>query len=183
MKLFLASILLFFQLPATTPEKALNGELPERSAHFAYVDREFIFTVEIVKPGVPLFNFVSMVQEKRRLSANDIRLTLENRSVPSKLFVVDTANPKRPMKLISLTINPRSSFGVRLEGDFGNSKEVYGAIVRIDGEDFRLAPLTSLDFENLVSKVNRLNLGSPDFRDDWRVLRLEVLGSRTLARR
>jgi len=31
--------------------------------------------------------------------------------------------------------------------------------------------------------VNRLNLASPDFSDDWRVLKLELLGSRSPARK
>jgi hypothetical protein len=50
-------------------------------------------------------------------------------------------------------------------------------------EDLKLAPLTSFDFEFLAARINRLNLGSPDFSEDWRVLRLEKLGSRSPARR
>jgi hypothetical protein len=43
--------------------------------------------------------------------------------------------------------------------------------------------LTSFDFENLALKINRLNLDSPDFTDDWRVLKLEIMGSRESAKR
>ena len=50
--------------------------------------------------------------------------------------------------------------------------------VRCGPDDFFLAPLSSFDFENLALKVNRLNLGSPDLRDDWRVLKLEPIGTR-----
>jgi hypothetical protein len=97
--------------------------------------------------------------------------------------MVDTGNPKEPLIVPSLTVRPRSSFGVRLQGDFEGVKEVDGAAVQLGGEDFKLVPLTSFDFENLALKINRLNLDSPDFTDDWRVLKLESLGSREAVKR
>jgi hypothetical protein len=65
-----------------------------------------------------------------------------------------------------------------LQGDFGDERELLGVTIRVGEEDFRLVPLASFDFENLSLKVNRLNLDSPDFRDDWRVLKLEMIGTR-----
>jgi hypothetical protein len=155
----------------------------ERSAYFAFVDRDFMFTVELVRPGVPLLNFVSTVDKAYPLHANQVRLTLDTRKVPAKFFMVDTGNPKEPLIVPSLTVRPRSSFGVRLQGDFEGVKEVDGAAVQLGGEDFKLVPLTSFDFENLALKINRLNLDSPDFTDDWRVLKLESLGSREAVKR
>lgn len=165
------------ETPSTT-----NPSL-ERSAYFAYVGYDYIFTIEIVKPGVPLFNFVSMMDQEVKLPAKNVRLSLANRTAPGKLFAVEPGDFQQPLKLISLTIRARSSFGVRLEGDFADVPELNGAIIRIENEDFHLVPLTKFDFESLVLKVNRLNLGSPDFREDWRVLHLEELGTRTRARR
>jgi hypothetical protein len=110
-------------------------------------------------------------------------LTLDNHQSTGTVFVVDTSDPKEPMRTSSLRIRPRSSFGVRLDGDFGKAKEISGATIRMDGEEFRLALLSSLGFESLVLKINRINLGSPDFRDDWRALNLERLGTRTSVRR
>ena len=155
----------------------------EKSAYFAYASYDYIFTIEIVKPGVPLFNFVSMMDQEIKLPAKNVRLSLENRTAPSKMFAVEPGDFQQPMKVIALTIHPRSSFGVRLEGDFANVTELNGATIRIENEDFHLVPLRSFDFESLVLKVNRLNLGSPDIREDWRVLHLEAMGSRTRARR
>lgn len=151
---------------------------PEKSAYLAFVDREFIFTVEVVKPGVPLFNFISMSDKDYNLLAKDVRLTLENRKVPGKIFMVDTGDPKEPMTVASVHMRPRSSFGARLQGDFGAEKELLGAVVRVGDQDMKLVPVTGFDFENLALKVNRLNLGSPDFTDDWRVLKLEAIGTR-----
>jgi hypothetical protein len=150
-----------------------------KSAFFAYADRDYIFTIEVVKPGVPLLNFVSMTDADISLPAKNIRLALENRKVAGKVFAIEAGDFQQPMVITALTIHPRSSFGVRINGDFGDAQELFGAAIRLGAEDFKLVPLTKFDFESLVLKVNRLNLGSPDFSEDWRVLRLEPLGSRS----
>jgi hypothetical protein len=155
----------------------------EKSADFAFVDHDYIFTIEVVKPGIPLLNFVSMSDDEARIYAKDIRLTLANRKVNAKLLSIETGEFQRPMSVASLTIHPRSSFGVRIDGDFGDVRQLYGATIRLGDEDLQLAPLSSFEFEVLVAKVNRLNLGSPNFNEDWRVLKLEPLGSRSVARK
>jgi hypothetical protein len=163
--------------------KPQGGEALEKSAYFAFVDRDFIFTFEMVSPGVPILNFVSMIDEQRVLSAKLVRLTLENRKAPAQAFLVDTGDPKEPITIASVTMRPRSSFGMRIKGEFGAEKEVLGVTVRVGEEDFKFEPLTSLAFENLVIKINRINLNSPNFRDDWEAVKLEVLGDRMRAPR
>lgn len=178
--------LLLLQIPQQVPIEPpmqVGSEGIETSSYFAFVDRDFIFTLEIIDEGVPIINFVSMVDEEYFLRAENVRLILEYRKVPGKYFLVDTANPKEPVIVPSLRFRPRSAFGVRLAGEFGGIREVSGVTVGLGLEDFKLAPLSSFDFEKLVLKVNRINLGSPNFRDDWRVLELETLGSRERLRR
>ncbi len=85
------SLLLWFsfigQLPADISSTVPPGNRPlEKSAWFAFVDRDYIFTVEIVKPGVPLLNFVSMTDEDAKLQAKNVRFTLENRKAAAKAF-------------------------------------------------------------------------------------------------
>jgi len=171
------------QLPAKSAAQAPADSRLEKRSFFAFVDRDYIFTLEVVKPGVPLLNFVSMADEDMRLQAKNVRLDLENRKAPAKVFAIETGDFRQPMVVSSLTIHPRSSFGVRIDGDFGNGKELSGVTIRLGSEDLKLAPLTSFAFESLVLKVNSINLGSPDFSDDWRVLGLEVLGSRSPAKK
>ena len=169
------------QVPSGTP----NAEKQplKKSAYFAFVDRDYIFTIEVVKPGIPILNFVSMTDQDVRLSAKNVRLTLGNRKAPVTLFAIESGEFQRPMVVTSMTIHPRSSFGFRLEGNFGRTEELYGVTIQLGTEDLILDPLLSFDFEGLVLKVNSLNLGSPDFSQDWRVLKLERLGSRVPARR
>jgi hypothetical protein len=183
-----ACLIAWFAFSAQLPEQiqvpSFNQSQPlEKSAYCAFVDREFIFTIEIVKPGVPLFNFVSMADEEHRLIAENIRLALGNRKSAVRVFAIETSEFQHPMSLVSLTMHPRSSFGFRLDGNFGNATEIFGANIRLGEEEFQLVPLTRFDFELLVKKVNRINLGSPDFSGDWRVLNLETLGSRSRTRR
>jgi hypothetical protein len=166
------------QIQAASPNRT-----PEKSAYFAYADRDFIFTIEMVKPGVPLLNFVSMMERDASLPAKNVRILLENRKAAAKLFAVEAGSFQQPVSILTLTIHPRSSFGVRVEGDFGKATEIYGAVIRIGNEDFNLVPLASFDFESLVLRVNRINLGSPDFNEDWQVLQIKHLGTRTSSRR
>jgi len=170
----LCSLLVWLLTQATQPL--------EKSSYFAFVDRDFIFTVEVVRPGVPLLNFVSMTDQDVSLAARNVRLTVDNRRESARLLVVETGDVKQPMSVPSMPIHPRSSFGVRLEGDFGNARQLYGATIRLGGEELKLEPMTNIDFENLVLKINRLNLGSPDFSDDMRVLNLVKMGERSARR-
>jgi hypothetical protein len=180
--LLMFSLLGLFSPPQAEMRPAEKKPL-EKSPYFAFVDRDYIFTVEVVKPGIPLLNFVSMTEQDIRLSAKNIRLALGNRKAPVNLLAVETGPLQKSMVVPSMTIHPRSSFGVRLDGNFGKAEELYGVFIRLGAEDLTLAPLTSFQFESLVLKVNSINLGSPDFREDWQVLRLEVLGSRSFTRR
>jgi len=178
--LILGSLLL--QFPQQAAVQTVQEKI-EKSSYFAFVDRDLIFTLEIIDEGVPIINFVSMVDEENLLRAEHVRLTLENRKVPGKFFLVDTGDPKEPVIIPSLRIKPRSAFGVRIQGDFGDAREVLGVTVGLGLVDFKLVPMSSFDFEKLVLKVNGINLGSPNFREDWRVLKLETMGSRKRLRR
>jgi hypothetical protein len=168
--------------PAQQAPKPEDAQ-PEKSSYLAFVDRDYMFTVEIVKPGVPLLNFVCMTDTEHSLQAKDIRLTLESRKVPARFFLVDTGDPKEPITTPSLKMKPHSSFGVSLRGDFGQEKDILGATITVGSEDLKLVPLTSFQFENLALKINRINLGSPDFSDDWQVLKFETIGTRGRNRR
>jgi hypothetical protein len=176
----LLCVSIFGQQPAGTPDKLQTGNRPpDKSAYFAFVDRDYIFTLEIVNPGVPLLNFVSMTEDDMKLEAKNIRLIMENRKAAGKVFEIETGDVSEPLATALLTIHPRSSFGARLIGDFESIKEVNGVNIQFGEEDLKLAPMTSFDFEVLVLKVDRINLGSPDFSQDWQSLRLDKLGSRS----
>jgi hypothetical protein len=124
-----------------------------------------------------------MVDREERLRANNIRLALGNRQTTPDIFHIEAGPNQQPFKVTFLRIRPRSSFGFRLEGNFEKTEELHGVEINFENESFKLEPLSKFDFETLVLKVNRLNLGSPDFADDFRVLKLNSLGNRSTKRR
>jgi hypothetical protein len=178
----LFAFLLCCQLPASGFQ-ADEAEGLEKSAYFAYVDRDYIFTIEVVSPGTPLLNFVSMTDREDNLQAKNITLSFGNRQAAVKLFSIEADRYQQPLVVSSIRMHPRSSFGFGLEGSFGKAEELYGAEIKLREEIFKLVPLSKFDFETLVLKVNRLNLRSPDFRDDFRVLDLKLMGQRSSQRR
>jgi hypothetical protein len=188
MTLHSVAFLIFMAVQVAPPPKpaqqppALDEAPPEKSSYLAFIDHDYMFTIEVVKAGLPLLNFVSMSDTERSLQAKDVRLTLDTRKVPARFFVVDTGDPKQPITTPSLKMRPRSSFGVALKGDFGEEKEFPGATITVGSEDLRLVPLNAFQFENLALKINRINLGSPDFSEDWSVLRFERIGTRSRIR-
>ncbi|MEJ2109227.1 MAG: hypothetical protein P8Z37_04795 [Acidobacteriota bacterium] len=155
----------------------------EKSAYFAYVGREYIFTIEVVEPGALILNFVSMSDREEKLLAKNIRLFLGNRYASVKLFSIEVDRHQPPLLVSSSRMHPRSSFGFRLEGSLEGVTELYEAEIKLENDKYQLVPLSKFDFETLVRKVNRINLGSPDFRDDFRVLNLELQGTRSSLRR
>ena len=176
-------IILLFQAPPRLTKPTQETEPLSKSAYFAFVDRDLIFTLEVIKEGVPILNFVSMTDEQHVLYAKLIRLRMENRNIPSQFLMIDTSNPREPILVPSIKIKPRSSFGSRLKGKFADMGELEGVTIGLEREDLTLDPLSSFEFESLATKVNRINLDSPNFRDDWRVLKLERMGSRKIIRR
>lgn len=180
--MFRAIILLVTLLSHTVPTTGNDGNAmnePEKSAFFVYVGLEYIYTVEIVKPGIPLLNFVSMSDRKETLRAKNVRLKVGNRYEVVGQFVIEGDRYQEPMSVSSISMHPRSSFGFRLQGDFENSEEVSGVEITQGDALFRLVPLSKFDFETLVRRINRLNLDSPDFREDYRVLGLDLLDGRS----
>lgn len=136
------------QAAADTPEKAPQvNRTPVKSAYFAFVDRDFIFTIEVVKPGIPLLNFISMTDRDAKLQAKNIRLTLENRKIAAKVFAVETGGLSQPIPTAVLTIRPRSYFGVRLSGDFEPFREILGATIRMGSEELSWPP-----FQTMISR-------------------------------
>jgi hypothetical protein len=83
----LFAFLLCCQLPASGFQ-ADEAEGLEKSAYFAYVDRDYIFTIEVVSPGTPLLNFVSMTDREDNLQAKNITLSFGNRQAAVKLFSI-----------------------------------------------------------------------------------------------
>jgi hypothetical protein len=177
--LFLIELLYLIQPVLLPPQK----ESVAQSAYLAFVDRDFMFTVEVVSPGVPILNFVCLdIDGEPHLMAKQVRLLMDGRKIPAAFFLIDTGDPKQPVLAPSLKMKPRSSFGVRLKGEYAGAREFQGAFITVGNEEFKLNPIPNFNFESLVKQINAINLESPDFSEDWQVLHLSVIGTRRRVR-
>lgn len=147
--------------------------------YFVYVDHDYIFTLELVDDKVPVLNFANITDKQQTLSPGSIQLFLRGRRYPVKFLVMDTGNDRETITIPSTKIYGHSSFGYALKGDFGKLEKLDRVVLKVGGEVFELEPISKNDFEMLALKINRVNLASPDIRDDFRVLRIAQKGKRT----
>ncbi|MBI3656368.1 MAG: hypothetical protein HY232_08080 [Acidobacteria bacterium] len=147
--------------------------------HFVFVDYEYIFTLELTDNKTPILNFANITDHRHTLSPSHIQLFSRGRRYPVKFLVMDTGNDRETITIPSTKIYAHSSFGYALKGDFNHLDKLDRATVRLNGAVIDLEPVSKNDFEMLAHKINRINLASPDIRDDFRVLRIALKGKRT----
>ncbi len=156
-----------------------GGETKASKRHFAFVDFDFIFTLELVRPGVPILNFVLPGKGNYFLKADDIRILAGIKLYRPRLMEVDTGQARDSMRISGIQVHPHSSFGLTLLGDFAGVDAIDRVSIRMGSNQFQLEAIDGESFEVLARQVNRLNLLSPDIREDYRVLKILPRGRRT----
>jgi hypothetical protein len=92
---------------------------------------------------------------------------------------MDTGIEGQTITIPGSKIHARSAFGLALKGDFTGLEKLDKVVVRLKNETFELEPVSKNDFDLLAAKINKISLGSPDIREDYRVLRIPLKGKRT----
>lgn len=146
--------------------------------HFLFLDYEFIFTLELVQSGIPILNFINLGTKSYNLQASDVRIIAGIKLYKPRLFDVETADPNDPLRVSSIRIRPRSSFGITLIGDLAPVSEIDRVSIKLGQNHFDLRSISSKSFDTLSEKIMRINLLSPNIRDDFRVLELKSMGWR-----
>jgi hypothetical protein len=157
----------------------IRGAEPQPTRHhFIFLDQEFILTLELVRPGIPIFNFINLGNGTFQLPATDIRMISGIKLFRPELFDVETSNRQDPLRVGSLKVRPHSSFGVTLKGNLESVQEIDRVTVELGLNRFEMQAISLPEFESLSRKIAQLNLISPDIREDFRVLELKPLGTR-----
>lgn len=164
-------------LEGLPPAGAQTQEQPSRR-HFIFLDQEIILTLELVRPGVPIFNFVNLGNGSYLLQASDVRIISGIKMHRPVLFDVETSTRDDPLRVSAIKVHPHSSFGITLKGNIEGIAEIDRVTVELGPSRFELQSLSPQGFEALSRKISKLNLISPDIRDDFRVLELNTIGSR-----
>ncbi|HSR50590.1 MAG TPA: hypothetical protein VLV83_07155 [Acidobacteriota bacterium] len=157
-----------------------NPGLPDSkpSEHFVYIDHEFIFTFEMVD-GIPVVNIITFAQGEWPLRPPQIRIFNEGgKRARVQEFSMDTGT--EPYRTPFFRVLGDSFIGIDLLGDFSAHQQP--AQVQFDLGKFRyyFQPMDPLAFETLVQKINSVNFNSPDLREDFRVLEIELTGVRRI---
>jgi hypothetical protein len=146
--------------------------------HFIFLDQEIILTLELVRPGVPIFNFVNLGNGSFLLQASNVRIISGIKLYRPNLFDIDTSTRNDPLRVSAIKVHPHSSFGLTLKGNIEAITEIDRVTIELGPDRFELQSISTQDFEALSAKISKLSLISPDIRDDFRVLEIKSLGSR-----
>lgn len=157
---------------------ATGPETQPSRRHFIFLDQEFILTLELVRPGVPIFNFINLGNGSYQLAASDIRIIAGIKLFHPNLFDVETSNRRDPLRVGSMRVHPHSSFGVTLRGSLETVEAIDRVSIQLGNDRFELRSISLAEFDDLSKKISQINLISPDIREDFRVLELKPLGTR-----
>lgn len=179
---------LVLQTPAQQPAAPAAVPAAKTSACHVFIDYQFIWTLEMVRQAAggssPILNIITFVEGQWDLRPKDIHLVNgEGREVEITKFSIDTGVIEDPYLLQYLKVHGDSFIGLDLLGDFRGFESLAEVSIDLGENRFVLQPLDCLDFENVVRQINQVNFDTPDIRQDFEVLRIDLKGRREARRR
>ncbi len=176
----------FQAVPQPVPVPAVPGA-PRATACHVFIDHQFIWTLEVVKSAsgpAPILNIITFVKGQWDLRPRDIHLVNPaGRKAEVEKFSIDTGVIEDPYLLQYLKVHGDSFIGLDLLGDFRDFETLAEVSIDLGESRFILEPMDCLEFENVVQQINQINYDSPDIRQDYEVLRIELRGRREARRR
>lgn len=173
-------LILLLAVVTCTGRAAGQAADAQPSGCHVYIGYELIWTFEMVS-GTPVLNIVSFVEGEWMLRPEQILIQgrdQRRRGARIRRFSIDTGVPGDPYNVNFLRVQGNSFIGLDLLGDFSNYQTPASVKIDLGNHRYELQPVDCLDFEMLVEKISRVNFNSPDIREDFRVLKIEVMGRR-----
>ncbi len=161
---------------------------PETSACHVFIDYQFVWTLEVVKnpsgQPVPILNIITFPEGQWDLRPSNVHIYNQRRQEAEiDKFSIDTGVPDDPYYLQYLKVHGSSFIGMDLIGDFSAFATPSMVTIELGDNDFTLAPVDCLEFENLAQRIDQINYDSPDIRQDYDVLKIPFKGKREARRR
>jgi hypothetical protein len=190
MRLIAAAILVstgLLQAQPSDPPAVAGPQVTPKSACHVFIDHQFIWTLEVTRlrsgePG-PILNIITFVDGQWDLRPRNIRLVAPGgREAEIEKFSIDTGVIEDPYYLQYLKVQGDSFIGLDLLGDFEGFEELAEVSIDLGNNRFILEPIDCLEFENVVRQINQVNFDSPDLRQDYEVLGLNLRGRREARR-
>jgi len=160
---------------------------PEKSRCHVFIDYQFIWTLELVESDnetvVPVVNIITFVKGQWDLRPEQVHLFANRRrEAEIKKFSIDTGVAGDPYIVQYLKVLGESFIGLDLIGDFEGFEELSQVQIDLGDNRFKLKPIDCFQYENLVGKINQINFDSPDLRQDYSVLKIDLYGTREAIR-
>ena len=155
----------------------------QQSRCHVFIDYDFIWTLEIIhSPGkkpVPILNIITFSEEQDDFRPEQVHLfSAAGKEAKIDRFSIETGVEGEPYLTTYLKLQGSSFIGMDLEGKFDGFEEVSKVVIDVGDDRFNLQPIDCLDFETLAQKINQVNFDSPQIREDFEVLKIELYGKR-----
>jgi hypothetical protein len=160
-----------------------NIEKVDSSKCHAFIDYKSIWSLEIVedfdKPPVPILNVITFTDDEAPLRPEQIHIyNRQGKRAEIKRFAIDTGVAGDPYITNFLKVLGNSFFGMDLTGDFTDFQEPTQVSIELGEYEYQLQAVACLDFEALAQQVDKINVNSPDIREDFSVLKIPHLGKK-----
>ncbi len=165
---------------------AFLGTLPAQpsgvdSQCLLFVDFDFIWTLEVVREqdkSVPILNVISLQRGQWELEPAGIRLVRGKKEFQVTDFSVDSGDPANPLITKYLGIRGPDSVGVDLVGDFGEVDALSEVAIELGKDRFILDALDCKNYDTMLDKLGRLQLGGGNQVNDFEALGIQLFGRR-----
>lgn len=155
---------------------------PEASRCHAFIDTDFIWTLEMVQEPsgrlTPILNIVTLIRGQWEFRPNQVRIYgRSGREATLQRFSIETGADPYVTEYFKVLGN--SFIGLDLIGSFEDEfAEPSRVAIDLGNDQFELQVLGCLEFDRLVDQINQINFDSPRIEDDFEVLRIEPVGKR-----
>lgn len=162
--------------------KGQNPSNPPPTSHcHLFIDQENIWTLETVEDGgeeiVPILNIITFSPGKWEFRPRQIHIfDADGREARVEKFSMETGSLEGAYLSTFMPVLGNSFIGLELLGSFNDFAEPASVLIDLGESRFELQSVDCAEFERLAEKINRINLDSPDIREDFEVLEINPLG-------
>jgi hypothetical protein len=157
---------------------------PKASLCHAFVDYDFILTLEVVRDRaqvIPIFNIVSLSAGEWEIQPSQFRVTDDRgATVTVTNFSFDTGDPRNPQLAPYLKLRGGDSAGFDLVGEFGTVDGLKRVSLDVGKDRLVLEAVNCDTFEDLLDRVAQLEFGTGNVMGAFQSLNLQLMGEREL---
>jgi len=154
----------------------------EPSRCLAFVDYDFIWTLEVVKTKAgqtPILNAVALGAGEWELQPRQIHLLAAGGTeYKVESFSFDSGDQKNPFTAPYFKVRGGEFAGIDMVGDFSKLDLLEAVQIDFPRERFVLQTVNCDTFDELAGQIGQIEIGSGNMTEVFRLLNIPLLGSR-----